>query len=91
MAYTNDVSGTSTQTVATVAPNTTYTLHVDLGIRSDGFGSLGTVALLVGSAPVYATGVTPTPANWSTFTATYTSTAADIGKMLTIQLTATGM
>jgi len=90
MAYSNDNGGTITQTVGTVSPNTTYTLRVDLGLRSDGLSSLGTVALLVGNTPVYATGLAPTPGNWSTFTATYGSTAADIGKTLTIQLMATG-
>jgi hypothetical protein len=90
VAYSNDPGGTITQTVGTVAPNTTYTLRVDLGLKSDGYDSLGTVALLIGSTPVYAIGVAPTPGNWSTFTATYTSTAADIGQTLTIQLIATG-
>ncbi|MGD0302150.1 MAG: hypothetical protein ABSE86_34145 [Bryobacteraceae bacterium] len=91
IAYSNDVGGTITQTVGTVVEaNTTYTLQVDLGLRKDGEDSLGTVELLVGSTPVYAGGVAPTLGNWSTFTATYTSQAADIGKPLTIQLTATG-
>jgi len=90
-AYSNDNGGTITQAVGTVAANTIYTLKVDLGLRKDGIASLGTVALLVGSVPVYGTGVTPAIGNWSTFTATYTSVAGDIGKILTIQLTATGM
>jgi hypothetical protein len=91
VAYSNDPGGTITQTVgATVAANTNYTLRVDLGLRKDGFDSLGTVQLLVGSTPVIATGVAPSIGNWSTFTATYNSVAADIGKTLTIQLTATG-
>jgi hypothetical protein len=81
---------TITQSVGTVAANTTYTLQVDLGLENGGYYSLGTVALLVGSAPVYATGVAPALGNWSTFTATYTSAAADIGKTLTIQLAGTG-
>jgi hypothetical protein len=45
---------------------------------------------LIGYTPVFATGVTPTKGNWSTFTATYNAAGADIGKPLTIQLTATG-
>ena len=76
--------------MGTVAADTTYTLKVDLGFRKDGISSLGTVALLVGSTPVYGIGVPPTIGNWSTFTATYTSVSADVGKTLTIQLTATG-
>jgi hypothetical protein len=91
IAYSNNAGGTIMQSVGTVAANTTYTLRVDLGLRKDGFESLGTVALLVGSTPVYATGVTPTLGNWSTFTAIYNAAAADLGKPLTIQLTATGM
>src|SRR5262249_946431 len=47
VAYSSDPGGTITQTVGTVAPNTTYTLRVDLGLRSDGYDSLGTVALLI--------------------------------------------
>jgi hypothetical protein len=90
-AYSDDAGGTITQVVGSVAANTIYTLKVDLGLRKDNFvASLGTVALLVGSTPVYATGSAPSSGNWSTFTATYTSTAADLGKSLTIQLTATG-
>jgi hypothetical protein len=90
VAYSNDPGGTITQGVGTVAANTTYTLQVDLGFRKDGNDSLGAVALLVGSTPIQATGVAPTIGNWSTFTATYSSVATDIGKTLTIQLTATG-
>ena len=89
-AYSNGASGAITQAVGTVAANTTYTLKVDLGFRKDGISSLGTVAVLVGSTPVYGIGVPPTIGNWSTFTATYTSVSADVGKTLTIQLMATG-
>ncbi len=73
-----------------MAANTVYTLQVDLGFREDGNDALGAVALLVGSTPIQATGVTPAIGHWSTFTATYSSVAADIGKTLTIQLTGTG-
>jgi hypothetical protein len=88
-AYSN--GGTITQNVGTVATNTTYRLRVDLGLRKDGYASLGTMALLVGSTPIYASGVTPPGGNWSTFTAVYNSAVADIGKPLTIQLTSTGL
>jgi hypothetical protein len=84
--------GVISQTVGpTVAANTVYTLQVDLGYRKDGQYSLGTVALLVGSTPIQATGIAPTIGNWSTFTATYSSVAVDIGKTLTIRLTGTGV
>ena len=91
VAYSNDPGGTISQGVGTVAANTMYTLQVDLGFRKDGLDSLGAVALIVGSTPIQATGVAPTIGNWSTFTATYSSVAADIGKTLTIRLTATGL
>jgi hypothetical protein len=91
VAYSNDVGGTITQGVGTVAASTTYTLMVDLGHRNDGFFSLGTVQLLIGGTPITATGATPTSGNWSTFTAVYNSVPADVGKALTIQLKANGL
>jgi hypothetical protein len=92
VAWSNTPGGTIFQSVGTVAANTTYTLQVDLGLRQDPLheDSLGTVQLLIGSTPVNATGIAPTIGNWSTFTATYNSVPADVGKTLTIQLTATG-
>jgi hypothetical protein len=90
VAWSNTTGGTISQSVGTVAANTTYTLQVDLGLRKDGEDSLGTVQLLIGSTPVNATGIAPTIGNWSTFTATYNSVPADVGKTLTIQLTVTG-
>jgi hypothetical protein len=91
VAYSNDSGGTITQTIGTtVAASTTYTLQVELGLRKDGFDSLGTVQLLIGNTPINAAGVAPSIGNWSTFTATYNSVAADVGKTLTIRLTATG-
>lgn len=84
-AYSNDAA--ISQSVGTVAANTTYTLLVDIGLRKDEPNSLATVQLLVGGASVNAIGVAPTVGNWSTFTATYNSVAADVGKTLTIQLT----
>jgi hypothetical protein len=91
VAYSNNAGGVISQSVGTVAAaNTAYTLQVDLGFRNDGLDSLGIAQLLIGGAPINATGVAPTIGNWSTFTATYNSVAADIGKTLTIQLIATG-
>ena len=90
VAWDNDPGGTITQSAGTVAANTTYTLQVDLGQRNDGFYSLGTVQLLIGSTPVTAIGTAPTKGNWSTYTAVYNSVAGDVGKTITVQLTATG-
>ena len=67
---------------------TKYTLNVDVGTRKDQPGT-GVVQLLVGTTPITAVGVAPTPGNFSTFTATYTGVAADAGKSLAILLSAT--
>ena len=85
VAYSNDAP--ITQSVGTVAANTTYTLLVDIGLRKDEPSSAATAQLLIGGTPVNATGVAPSPGNWSTFTAIYKSVAADVGKTLTIELT----
>ncbi len=88
IAYNN--GGSISQSVGTVSgAGILYTLTAAIGIRSDIPGSsLGTLQLLIGSTAVNGSGSTPTPGNFSTFTATYTSTAADVGKTITIQLTA---
>jgi hypothetical protein len=84
-------NGTISQNVGTVTANTQYTLTVDVGLRSDLPGSaLGIVELLIGNTIITATGTAPTPGNWSVYTATYHSTAADAGKTLGITLTSTG-
>ena len=86
-----DATGTISQTVSGTisAAGLVYTLQVDVGKRKD-LPTTGSVQLLIGSNPVSATGVTPTSGNWSTFTAVYTTVAADIGKTVTIQLSTTG-
>jgi len=86
-AYSN--GGTISQVVApTVQVGVTYTLQVDVGARNDlPFNSF--VDLLINGNLISAVGVTPTAGNWSTYTATYTGLAADVGQAITIQL-ATG-
>jgi len=82
-------SGTLSQTsAATVALGLTYTLTVDVGLRKDpGAGGVGQVFLLIGNnAPILATGVAPTAGTYSTFTATYTGVAADVGKTIGVRL-----
>lgn len=74
---------------ATVQDGVTYTLTVDLGSRNDtGFGSAA--GLFIGGNFYAATGTVPTAGNWSTFTATFTGTAATAGDAIDIQLLMTG-
>jgi hypothetical protein len=89
IAYSDN--GTISQTVSpTVQLGVVYTLTVSVGVRNDIRADPGTEALLIGTTPILATGVLPTPGNWSTFTATYTGLAADVGKAITIQLATAG-
>lgn len=81
------MGGTVSQTVGTVEEGYVYTLQVDWGRRKDEFfDPLSQIALNIGDTNVYATGITPTFGNWSTFTATYTGTAEDAGKTISILL-----
>jgi len=88
VAYTNDAM--IDQIVgATVHDGVTYTLTVDLGSRHDtGFGS--SAGLFIGGNFYAATGTVPTAGNWSTFTATFTGTAATAGDAIDIRLLQTG-
>jgi hypothetical protein len=52
-------------------------------------GPLGTAQLLIGGVVANGVGLTPAPGEFATFTATYVSTAADIGQTITIQLSST--
>jgi hypothetical protein len=62
---------------------------VDIGHRND-YPATGIADLLINGVKYFATG-TPAPAgNWSTYTATYTGTAADAGDSITVQLNASG-
>lgn len=89
MAYTN--GGTISQTVSSplVQLGVTYTLLVDVGLRHD-LGDPGTEALVINGVDYFATGSSPAAGNWSTFTATYTGLAADVGKSITIELASGG-
>jgi hypothetical protein len=81
------MGGTVSQAVGTVEEGYVYTLQVDWGRRKDEFfDPLSQIALNIGGTNVYATGITPTFGQWSTFTATYTGTAEDAGKTISIQL-----
>jgi hypothetical protein len=74
---------------ATVGIGTVYTLRVDIGQKTSAlltnqFG--GYADLLIGGTRYAALGTAPTPGGWSTFTATYTGLAVDVGKSITIEL-----
>jgi len=85
-------SGTISQTVAaTVQLGVVYTLLVDVGLRKDLGADPGVEGLLINGITYAATGVAPTAGNWSTFTATYTGLAADVGKSITIRLATGGV
>jgi len=69
-------SGTVSQTLGTdVLPNTTYTLSIYVGNRTDyDPGTAYSIGLYVGGSPVaWVTPAVPTPGNWVDLTATYTS------------------
>jgi len=84
--------GTISQTVLpAVILGDVYTLTVSIGNRKDLNSPLGTAALVVNGNTFLAAGVPATPGNWSTFTATYTGLAADVGKAITIRLATTGV
>jgi len=83
--------GLISQTVIpTVALGVTYVLQVDLGLRND-IPSSASAGLLINGNLITAVGAAPTAGNWSTFTATYTGLAGDVGQSITIQLAASGI
>ena len=88
VAYAN--GGDITQTVVdTVQLGVVYTLMVDLGKRNDQLFTSG-ADLLINGVHYAAVGTTPTSGNWSTFTATYTGLATDVGQAITIELLSSG-
>jgi len=86
--------GTISQTVLPrVVDGFIYTLTVELGHREDA-SFAGSADLLVGGTGgqvFMATGTPPNPGHWSTYTATFTGTAADAGDTITIQLISSGI
>ena len=88
VAYTN--GGSLSQTVgATVQLGFIYQLLVDQGLRRD-IPDPGVIELLIGGTPIVASGVAAAPGGWSTYTATYIGTAADVGKSISILLISAG-
>jgi hypothetical protein len=89
VAYSNG-AGFSQTVAATAVAGDTYTLTVDLGYRKD-IPDPGSIALQVGANTVAGTGAAPQGSgDWSTWTATYTATAADAGAPITILLVGGG-
>jgi hypothetical protein len=89
VAFSN--GGTISQTVGpTVQLGVVYTLLVALGDPA-GQPFVGSAALVVNGNTYGAVGVNPTSGNWSTFTATYTGLAGDVGQSITIQLASSGI
>jgi hypothetical protein len=91
MAYDNGGAIISQTVLPTVQLGVTYTLMVDLGQRNDlGPTFVGGADLLINGVLIPSTGTAPTAGHWSTFTATYTGLAADVGKSITIELLSSG-
>jgi hypothetical protein len=87
-------SGTISQEVgATVQEGVMYTFGVELGRRNDGPFLASADLLLSGvgtCVEIMAHGRAPRPAHWSTYTATFTGMAGEVGDHITIQLNARG-
>jgi hypothetical protein len=89
VAYSN--GGPISQVIGVLAvAGTTYNLSVDFGLRHDQ-PNPGSATLSLFSGNALATGIAPTAGNWSTYTASYTATAADAGKAITVTLNSPGV
>lgn len=88
LAYSN--GGSIWQDVGTAVAGETYTLQVEILHRTD-TAMAGIAQIEIGGFVVStATGTDTGPGTWSNWTATYTATAADAGKTLTILLSSNG-
>lgn len=86
-AYSN--GGTISQVLGiTAVAGQIYTLTLAFGRRFDVFDPTATAVLNVGGNLVTASGIGPTPGNWSTYTASYAATASDAGKAISVVLNA---
>jgi hypothetical protein len=61
-----------------------------MGTRLDGVPFDGGANLLIGGNYYYATGTVPVAGDSSAYTATFIGTAADVGDLITIDLTSSG-
>jgi len=88
LGYSN--GGQIWQDVGVAVAGATYTLQVEILHRTD-TAMAGTVQFEIGGISVAtATGTDLGPGTWSNWIATYTATAADAGKTLTVLLDSTG-
>ena len=89
VAYSN--GGSISQTVSAAAlANRTYILQVDLGYRKD-YADNGNIELVIGSHTIFGTGAAPQGSgDWATWTASFTTSAADIGAPISIVLNSPG-
>jgi hypothetical protein len=76
---------------ATVQPDATYTLQVDIGNRND-LPASGSAYFVIGGTDILATGTPATDGNWSTYTATFTcvDTCSQVGDSIEILLGSSG-
>ncbi|MCW5963596.1 MAG: PEP-CTERM sorting domain-containing protein [Bryobacterales bacterium] len=69
----------------TVVEGLVYTLLVEVGNRKN-FEQTGTVALLIGGVPIFASTVAAPEGGWATHTVMYTGLLEDVGKAIGIRL-----
>jgi hypothetical protein len=81
--------GMLSQDAGAVQAGETYTLSVDVGTRLDE-PNTASIALLVNGVTYAGSGTSPTPGNWSTYTATYTALAPDVGAQIYVELIGSG-
>jgi len=83
--------GSIFQSVGTAAANSTYLLLIDFLHRTD-MQFFGLAQLVIGDSVVATvTGDTPGAGQWSTWSATYSTTAADVGKEMKIVISSDGL
>ena len=88
IAYTD--IGTISQNVITAVAGNFYTLQVEILHRTD-VSMTGIAQITIGGVPVaLATGMDPGKGKWSNWTAHYTATPGDAGKLLGILLSTSG-
>jgi hypothetical protein len=87
LGYSNGPNASLSQVVSpTVVAGITYTLMVEVGNRKAYALDLPVVELVIGSTSYLATGTLGAEGAFSTFTATYTGTTADVGKTIMVRL-----
>ncbi len=91
IAYTNAVPLTQVLS-ATVVAGATYNFSVDIGLPIPPVATVfGFAVFNIAGNAITATGTAPTRGNWSTYTASYTASAADAGAGISISLETFGI